>query len=93
MRIHSIELARASRAYGLRLIRQAPATTGASRPSPAARAPDQLVGASVREPVTFDSHHPARTTPPAVLPLYTRAADMVEVATVIHLGRSVDLTG
>ncbi len=35
----------------------------------------------------------ARTTPPAVLPLYTRAADMVEVATVIHLGRSVDLTG
>ena len=93
MRIHSIEVARASQAYGLRLTHRTPTATSVSRPSPTTRAPDQLIAASVNRPVSFEAHTPARAIPKAALQLYTRAADKLEAATAIQVGRSIDLTG
>ncbi len=93
MRIHSIEVARASRAYGLRLTHRTPTAKSASPASPAARAPDQLIAASVNRPVSFEAHTPASSRPEAALQLYTRAADKFEAAIAIQVGRSIDLTG
>ncbi len=93
MRIHSIEVARASQAYGLRLTHRTPTAKSASPPSPTTRAPDQLFAASVNRPVSFEAHTPARSMPKAALQLYTRAADKLEAAIAIQVGRSIDLTG
>ena len=93
MRIPTIDVARASLAYGLRLTHRAPAATPASNPASVSRAPDQLVAASVRESVTFEAHAPTQSTHQASLQLYTRAADKLEVATAVQLGRGLDVTG
>ncbi len=93
MRIHSIEVARASQAYGLRLTHRTPTAKSASPALPTTRAPDQLIAASVNRPVSFEAHTPASSTPKATLQLYTRAADKLEAATAVQVGRSVDLTG
>ena len=93
MRIPTIEVARANLAYGLRLTNRAQATTPASKPASVSRAPDQLVAASVRESVTFEAQSHIRSTEQAPLQLYTRAADKLEVATAVQLGRGLDVTG
>ena len=93
MRLHSIEVARASQAYGLRLIHPASAAKPAAQATPTTRAPDRLIAASVKQPVSFDAHTPANPTPKAVLQLYNRAADKLEVAMAIQVGRSIDRTG
>jgi len=60
----------------------------ASRPSAAAQ---KLVAGSVQQPVNFESG----TKPNAAqtFQMYTRAADRVEAAVRIELGRAVDLRG
>ncbi|MCH7848711.1 MAG: hypothetical protein IIB53_10155 [Planctomycetes bacterium] len=93
MHIHSIEVARASQAYGLRLTHRTPTAQSVSPPSPTTRAPDQLIAASVNRPVSFEAHTPARSTPKAALQLYTRAADKLEAAIGVQVGRSLDRTG
>ena len=93
MRLHTIEVARASQAYRLRLTHQTPTAKSASPAAPTTRAPDQLIAASVNRPVSFEAHTPASSTPKAALQLYTRAADKLEVATAIQIGRSIDRTG
>lgn len=76
-------------------------------PTPVAEAPRagafnetlrSLIAAKVSGSVTFDA---AGTTPAAVrstgdipsLPLYTRAADRIEAAVAVNLGRTIDLRG
>ena len=93
MRTHSIEVARASQAYGLRLTHPTTTTQSASPVTPTTRAPDQLIAASVKQPVSFEAHTPVNSTPKAAMQLYTRAADKLEVAIAIQLGRSIDRTG
>lgn len=93
MRILSIEVARASQAYGLRLTHQTSTAKPASPALPTTRAPDQLIAASVKQPVSFEAHTPVRSTPNSALQLYTRAADKLEVAMAIQVGRTIDRTG
>ena len=93
MRIHSIEVARASQAYGLRLTHQTSTVKSAMPALPTTRVPDQLIAASVNRPVSFEAHTPANSTPKAALQLYTRAADKLEVTMAIQVGRSIDFTG
>lgn len=74
----------------------------APEPSPDVPAPSpavigsglsQLVGGSVRESVDFDSAStPARPAGPT-LQLYSRAADRVEAATGVQIGRGLDIKG
>lgn len=54
---------------------------------------DALVAGTVHRPITFDGA--ATPTPSAAgsLQLYTRAADKVEAAVAVNLGRSLDVTG
>lgn len=53
----------------------------------------QLIAGKVAQGVDFDSAStPARPSGP-VLQLYNRAADKIEAATGVHLGRSLDLKG
>ncbi len=93
MRIHSIEVARASQAYGLRLTHRTPTAKSASPASTTTRAPDQLIAASVNRRVSFEAHTPASSTPKTAMQLYTRAADRLEAAIGIQVGRGIDLTG
>ena len=93
MRIPSIEVARASQAYGLRLTHQSPISKPATPTVPVTRAPDQLIAASVSQPVSFDALAQANSAPQAALQLYTRAADKLEVAIALQVGRTIDRTG
>jgi len=59
---------------------------------------DRLVAGSVDSPINrgegFDEASGERSTSdPAGLKLYNRAADVVEVATELGLGRTIDVTG
>ncbi|MHC5115359.1 MAG: hypothetical protein ACYTGP_13130 [Planctomycetota bacterium] len=86
-----------ARAYGLgpapRAPRPAPAATpalqvGAPRPP----ALDRLVAARTTAPIEFD----AASTPASSadsLPLYDRAADRVEAAVAVQVGRTIDVRG
>lgn len=70
-------------------------TPEVAAPTPAAIGSglQQLIGGSVREGVEFDSAStPARPAGPT-LQLYTRAADRIEAATGVHLGRGLDIKG
>ncbi|MFM1804990.1 MAG: hypothetical protein RL136_1869 [Planctomycetota bacterium] len=72
------------------------------KPKPAAPRPpvdarsgaDRLVAARVDAPIDgrrgFDTPAPARTTPVGNLQMYTRAADRMEVATAVQVGRILD---
>ena len=54
---------------------------------------NQLIAGAVPGPVTFDgSFTPVRSDTPT-LQLYTRAADTIEAATGIQLGRTIDVKG
>ena len=53
----------------------------------------QLIGGSVRESVDFDSASTPANPAGPTLQLYSRAADRVEAATGVHLGRGLDIKG
>ena len=59
------------------------ATSGAHR----------LVAGKVDRPLEFDGANVAPVRSADVLPLYTRAADKIEAAVGVHLGRSLDVNG
>ena len=59
---------------------------------------DRLVAGSVDSPINrgegFDEATQGKAAPaPAGMKLYSRAADVVEVATDLSLGRTIDVTG
>lgn len=54
---------------------------------------DALVAGRVDQPISFQGAAAPKSAPNAVLQLYTRAADRIEAATAVQLGRSLDVTG
>ena len=88
-----------ARAYGLPATRPTmsigpaqPASTQSGSidklPSPA----QALVAGRVNGPIEFDGVSVPRANP-AALSLYTRAADRIEAATAVHIGRTIDVKG
>lgn len=58
-------------------------------------AANQLVAGKVSQPVNFEGPSAPRSPVNAapVLPMYTRAADKMEAAVAVQIGRSLDMTG
>jgi len=54
---------------------------------------NRLIGGAVARSVDFDSASSAQNLGGPVLQLYTRAADRIEAATGVHLGRNLDISG
>ncbi len=75
-------------------IRPAAPTTATSATAPAGKL-QSLIGAKVPGAVSFDAAaSPAQPKGPAPsLPLYTRAADRIEAAVAVNIGRAIDLRG
>ncbi|MCL4211344.1 MAG: hypothetical protein HRU76_08110 [Phycisphaeraceae bacterium] len=75
-------------------VRQVDATGDLSRVEGVTRSRglDHLVGGTVNRPIAFDG---AATTQPSAgsLPMYTRAADKIEAAVAVNLGRMLDVQG
>lgn len=92
-----------ARAYGVQPPRQAAPVTPTSSPQSisgtpgadrAAQIPDglrALIAGRAPGGVDFNQSAPVQQLNPAVLPMYTRAADKIEAATAIQLGQSLDL--
>lgn len=55
------------------------------------RSLSDLVAATVNQPMTFDGA--ATPTTDGTLQLYTRAADKIEAAIAVNVGRAIDVTG
>ncbi len=89
-----------ARAYGVAQsgrARAVPPMSPPAAPVPARRAqpeapPGDLIAGTVRQPVEFET--PMKPSPPhgASFPLYTRAADKVEAAVGVQVGRVIDST-
>ena len=60
---------------------------------PPGRSIDRLVAGQVRQSVDFDLTSTLANPAGSALPLYTRAADKIEAATGVLLGRSLDIRG
>jgi hypothetical protein len=74
-------------------LQRASAVQKADRYTPQAASNIQkLVAGTVDQPVTFDGVNAPRPAKQSVLPLYTRAADTIEAATGIQVGRSIDIS-
>lgn len=75
-------------------VRQVDATRDLSRVDGVIRSRglDRLVGGTVNRPIAFDG---ATTAQPSAgsLPMYTRAADKIEAAVAVNLGRMLDVQG
>ncbi len=104
MRITPATVALATRAYNVKPAQPSPPADNAritqpdtlslrSVPTITATTAANLVSGSVVRAVNFDHHAPAPTQRPDTLALYTRAADKVEAATAVHVGRMIDLNG
>lgn len=106
MRITPATVALAARAYDVKPAQAAPLANAAriTRPdtlslqsaptvTTSATAVANLVSGSVVRAIDFDHQAPAPTQRPDTLALYTRAADKVEAATAVHVGRMIDLSG
>jgi len=53
---------------------------------------DRLVGGTVNVPLSFDGAA-TRTPGTGTLQLYTRAADKIEAAVAVNVGRAIDVSG
>ena len=72
---------------------QKPAVVGpVAQPNPA-KSIDTLIAGKTNQPVSFDAPGIGPDASRASLPLYTRAADRIEAAVGIALGKSLDVTG
>ena len=94
MRIGSVLPSYVARAYGVtqpERARAVPPMSPPAAPLPARTTqskapPSGLIAGIVRQPVEFETP----TTPSASFPLYTRAADKVEAAVAVEVGRVID---
>ena len=104
MRIPPEITVQATRAYGLALAGSPPAASPATPPRPTPLVPtageprgeqhaQRLIGGRV--PGSADPGAAATPTAPGgeIFQLYTRAADKIEAAVAVQLGRSIDVTG
>lgn len=83
-----------AQAYGMRTASAVP--QGRVAQAESSGAAGQLVAGNVSNPVNFDAAPAARSNalnPAPVFQMYTRAADRIEAATAIQIGRSIDVTG
>ncbi len=87
--VRAINVAKPQAASALTLTDQASSAAPASgiRRSPLL---DRIVAATVHRPIEFDGA--ATVSPSASLQLYTRAADKVEAAVAVNVGRAIDLS-
>lgn len=106
MQIPSTAIGLAARAYGVRLqhpaVQQVQAVREVSKASETKRGADQLIAGGVPGSAVVESidANPVSSENPAnpakirnVLQMYSRAADKIEVATQISVGRSLDVSG
>ena len=97
MQIPPTAIGRAARAYGVRLqhpaVQQVQPVKEAPRASQIKRSADQLIAGSVRESTDFESSSANPAKIKNVLQMYSRAADKIEVATQVSVGRSLDVSG
>lgn len=98
MHIPPTAIGRAARAYNVRLqhpaVRQVQPVKEVPKASEIKRGADQLIAGTVRESAEFESTNnlnPAKVR--NVLQMYSRAADKIEVATQVSVGRSLDVSG
>lgn len=98
MQIPPTAIGRAARAYNVRLQHPAVQQVQPVKETPKAleikRSADQLIAGNVRESAEFESTsnlNPAKVR--NVLQMYSRAADKIEVATKVSVGRSLDVSG
>jgi len=90
-----------ARAYGVTPSNptpQSPGSPGAPHTEKPATTPNNermqsLLAARVAEPVNFDAPTAASDAEAPALPLYTRAADKVEAAVAVQVGRTIDVKG
>jgi hypothetical protein len=84
-----------ARAYGVPNAKPfaLPAATAPASPAAPATSPAQsLVAGQVRGPIEFDGTSVPRPAA-GVFHMYTRAADKIEAATAIQIGRTLDIKG
>ena len=83
-----------ARAYNLANAQKAAQVGPVAQSSPA-KAIDTLVAGKTNQPVSFDAPGKGSSTAVngATLQLYTRAADRIEAAVGVALGKSLDVTG
>jgi len=67
-------------------------TDAADTTQPSAKI-QSLVAGQVTQPIDFNATPAAKLAPGATLQLYNRAADRIEAATAVRIGRSLDVTG
>jgi hypothetical protein len=79
-----------ARAYNLP--RNAGQVGPVAQPAPA-KGIDTLVAGKTNQPMSFDASPAKPISGGATLQLYTRAADRIEAATGIAIGKSLDVTG
>ena len=83
-----------ARAYGVarKPVSAGPTAPRQERTAGSAPARHPLVGGSVPQPVAFDSSQRRPRSVADSLPMYNRAADTVEAAVAVQLGRMIDAT-
>lgn len=79
-----------ARAYGVKPT--APMAPPTAAPAPTTGSVSALVGGRVSRPIDFNAE-PAAAPPSHAFQMYTRAADKIEAAVAVQLGRSIDVTG
>jgi hypothetical protein len=82
-----------ARAYG---VSHAARPSFSSAAAPSSQSAQGLVAGNVTEPVNFDATPAARSSSalsPGVFQMYTRAADRIEAAVAIQIGRTIDVKG
>lgn len=91
-----------AKAYGIARppasVQNAQPTSAANQPQAvnAQRAIEKLTAGTVSQAINFDASSVADAKPQQpmdVLPMYNRAADRIEAATAIQVGRSIDIRG
>ena len=97
MQIPPTAIGRAARAYGVRLqhpaVKQVQPVQEAAKASRIKRGADQLIAGNVRESAEFEPTNASPAKIKNVLQMYSRAADKIEVATQVSIGRSLDVSG
>lgn len=97
MQVPPTAIGRAARAYNVRLqhpaVRQVQPVKEVPKASEIKRGADQLIAGNVRESAEFDSTNTSPAKIRNVLQMYSRAADKIEVATQVSVGRSLDVSG
>jgi len=81
-----------ARAYGVMQPQKTATVQPVAQPSPA-KPVDQLIAGRTNQPISFDGHTVGQSSGTGALQLYTRAADRIEAAVGVELGKTLDVKG